>query len=76
MCANKVNGVALKPVTFVKMTEKEFDNKFVEALDTVLAAMAESPDVAPEKFFSMACILENLRFFSPVLYQVLQHKEQ
>ncbi|WP_242917874.1 hypothetical protein [Pontibacter liquoris] len=53
------------------MTEKEFDQGFVEALDAVLEAMAENAEIAPEKFYSVACILENLRFFSPVLYGAL-----
>lgn len=50
------------------MTEEEFDTNYAEALDTVLEAMAESSEIAPDKFYNMTCILENLRFFSPVLY--------
>ncbi|PRY11336.1 hypothetical protein CLV24_111131 [Pontibacter ummariensis] len=54
------------------MTEKEFDDKLVEALDSLLVAMAENPEIEPGKFFSMTCVLENLRFFSPVLYGAIQ----
>lgn len=56
------------------MTEKEFDDNFVDALDKVLAAMAENPEIEPARFFGMACILENIRFFSPVLYGVFKQK--
>lgn len=50
------------------MTEEEFDANYTEALDAVLEAMAENEGIDPQKFFGMTCILENLRFFSPVLY--------
>lgn len=56
------------------MTKEEFDEKFTGTLDALLAAMAENPDIDPEKFYSMACIMENLRFFSPVLYGAIQKK--
>ncbi|MBF9254703.1 hypothetical protein I2I11_15465 [Pontibacter sp. 172403-2] len=54
------------------MTEEEFDDKFKDTLDTLLAAMAENSEIEPDKFYSMACILENLRFFSPVLYGAIR----
>ncbi|GGG03277.1 hypothetical protein [Pontibacter amylolyticus] len=58
-----------------KMTEEEFDATFTYTLDVLLATMAEEPEIDPEKFYSMACVLENLRFFSPVLYGALRGKE-
>lgn len=58
------------------MTKEEFDEKFTGTLDALVAAMAENPDIDPEKFYSMTCILENLRFFSPVLYGAIQNKKQ
>ncbi len=58
------------------MTEKEFDTNYVAALDSVLLALAESSEVDPEKFYSLACVLENLRFFSPVLYGAIQNKNK
>ncbi|PKV75984.1 hypothetical protein [Pontibacter ramchanderi] len=57
------------------MTEEEFDATFAYTLDVLLATMAEEPEIDPEKFYNMACILENLRFFSPVLYGVIKQKE-
>ncbi|MEJ8802007.1 hypothetical protein [Pontibacter sp. H249] len=54
------------------MTEEEFKDMFGETLDPVLEAMAENAEVNPDKFFSMACILENLRFFSPILYGAIK----
>lgn len=53
------------------MTEKEFDANLVEALDNIVASMADNPDVDLEKFYSMTCVIENLRFFSPVFYAAL-----
>lgn len=66
----------LRAGAYKEMTEEEFDNKYVETLDTVLLAMAESSEIDPEKFYSIACVLENLRFFSPVLYGALQTKKK
>ncbi|MBF8965281.1 hypothetical protein I0P70_18680 [Pontibacter sp. FD36] len=59
-----------------KMTEEEFDATFTYTLDMLLAAMAEESEIDPEKFFSMACVLENLRFFSPVLYGAIRKKPE
>jgi hypothetical protein len=55
------------------MTEEEFDTNYTDALDAVLGAMAENSEIDPEKFYSMACLLENLRFFSPVLYGIIRN---
>jgi hypothetical protein len=56
----------------MEITKEEFDHQFRETLDAILVAMAEEAGIDPKKFYSMACILENLAFFSPVLYGVLQ----
>lgn len=58
------------------MTKEEFDEKFTGTLDALVEVMAENPDIDPEKFYSMTCILENLRFFSPVLYGAIQSKKK
>ncbi|MFD2247567.1 hypothetical protein [Pontibacter ruber] len=62
--------------TFRAMTEEEFDIKYTEALDTLLGAMAENEEIDHRKFYSMTCILENLRFFSPVIYGVIQNAKK
>ncbi len=59
----------------MKMTEEEFDNRLVETLDAFLETMAESPEVDLDRFYTMTCLLENLRFFSPVLYSAIKNKE-
>ena len=56
----------------MEMTEEEFDKNFTDTLDAILQAMAENAEIDVNKFYGMTCILENLRFFSPVLYGVLQ----
>lgn len=58
----------------MKMTEEEFDETVAYTLDVLLATMAEEPEIDPDKFYSMACVLENLRFFSPVMYGALRPK--
>jgi hypothetical protein len=55
------------------LNEEEFNAEFTEALDAVLAAMAESPEIDPAKFYSMVCVLENLQFFSPVIFGALRN---
>lgn len=56
----------------MNLSKEEFEYSFQETLDTVLVHLAEHPEVAPEKFYSMACMLENLAFFSPILYDAIQ----
>jgi hypothetical protein len=34
--------------------------------------MADDPEVRPEAFYHMTCVLENLSFFGPFLYGLLQ----
>lgn len=60
----------------MEMTEEEFDQRFTETLDTLVVAMAEHPEIDPKKFYSMACMLENLRFFGPVIYGAIQHTKK
>lgn len=54
------------------MTEEEFERRFAETLDTLIVAMAENPEIDPKKFYNMACLLENLSFFGPVIYGAIQ----
>lgn len=59
----------------MELSKEEFDEKMQEGLDAILVALAEQEEVNPEKFFSLACIVENLAFFSPVLYGMLRKPE-
>jgi hypothetical protein len=56
----------------MQLTEEDFNEKLTEAIDTIVSAMAETPEIDPDKFFSMVCMLENLQFFSPVIYGALK----
>jgi hypothetical protein len=56
----------------MEVTKEEFDDKFAETLDTLLLAMAENSEVDPKKFYSMAYMLENFRFFSPIIYGLIK----
>ncbi len=58
------------------MTEEEFQANYTQALDAIIEAMAEELEINPDKFYSMVCVLENLRFFSPVLYGAIRSKKE
>lgn len=60
----------------MKLTKEEFDDKMQEGLDAILRALAEEEEVNPDKFFSLACLVENLTFFSPVLYGMLRKPKE
>ncbi|GAA4295443.1 hypothetical protein [Nibribacter koreensis] len=54
------------------MTQAEFDADYADALENILVAMAQNAEIDPQKFYSMACVIENLRFFSPVLFAAIK----
>jgi len=56
----------------MELEEAAFNEQFIQTLDTVIETMAETPEIGPEKFFSMVCLLENLQFFGPVIYSALK----
>lgn len=58
------------------MSKEEFTDKFRETLDTLIEQMADSPEVPVDKFYNMTCILENLAFFSPVVFDLLQKPKE
>jgi hypothetical protein len=60
----------------MEITKEEFDNTFQNTLDNILSAMAGEAEIDPQKFYSMACILENLAFFSPVIYGLLRDSKK
>lgn len=60
----------------MEITPEEFNSKFNHTVDALLVAMAEHAEINPDKFYSMACILENLAFFSPVIYSVIQNSKK
>jgi hypothetical protein len=68
----------LKMYTFHRMeiSKEEFDNKFKETLDTLIQNMAESPDINVKNFYNMTCVLENLAFFSPVIFDLIQQSKK
>jgi hypothetical protein len=56
----------------MEISKEEFDNQFRETLDNLIGHMAENSEVNVENFYSMTCILENLAFFSPVIFDLIQ----
>jgi len=60
----------------MEITKEEFNEQFRGTMDTLILAMAEHEEVNLEKFYSMACMLENLAFFSPVIYGALRNSSE
>lgn len=60
----------------MEISKEEFDNKFKETLDTLIQNMAESPDINVKNFYNMTCVLENLAFFSPVIFDIIQQSKK
>lgn len=57
------------------LNEEDFNGQFTEAIDRVIETMAETPEIEPNRFFNMVCLLENLQFFAPVLFSAIKPKE-
>ncbi len=60
----------------MQLTEEEFDNQFKETLDGLVQHLADNAEVSPEAFYHMTCVLENLSFFGPFLYDLLQKQKR
>lgn len=58
------------------MTKEEFDDKFKETLDVLIAQMAENGEIDLKKFYGMTLFLENLAFFSPVIYGLIENAKK
>lgn len=56
----------------MEITKEEFDAQFKETLDFLIEAMANNAEIDVKKFYGMTCFLENLSFFSPVLYGLIE----
>jgi hypothetical protein len=57
------------------MNPDEFEENYTQILHTLLEAFASSSLVKPEKFFDLACVIENLRDASPALYDAIKSFE-
>ncbi len=60
----------------MEINKEEFDSRFKETLDHLLEEMAQNSEISVNKFYSMTCILENLAFFSPVIFGLLKKPEE
>ena len=60
----------------MEISKEEFDEQFKASLDNLLEGMAENAEIDVKKFYTMACILENLSFFSPVFYGILKESKK
>ena len=57
------------------MNSDEFEANFTQILDTILNALANSSEVKPEKFYTEASRIENLRYLTPVFYEAINYTE-
>jgi hypothetical protein len=60
----------------MQLTQEEFDNQFKETLDGLVQNMADNSEVGLKEFYHMTCVLENLSFFGPFLYDLLQKSKR
>jgi hypothetical protein len=60
----------------MEMNQEDFDHQFRATLDAVLHAAAGEEEVGLQEFYHVACVLENLSFFGPFLYDLLQKPKQ
>jgi hypothetical protein len=56
----------------MEISKEEFDRKFQETLELIIKQMAENPEIQVDKFYHMTYFMENLAFFSPVIFDLLQ----
>jgi hypothetical protein len=56
----------------MSMTKAEFELMFRDSLDNMLEEMAKNSEIDVQKFFGMACNIENLAFFIPVIYGMIE----
>jgi hypothetical protein len=57
------------------MNTDEFEATYTQILETLLRAFANSAEVRPEKFYSLANAIENLHHSSPALYEAIKSLE-
>jgi hypothetical protein len=60
----------------MEINKEDFDAQFRETLDALIQRMAENSEVNVTNFYSMTCILENLAFFSPVIFDLIQKSKK
>jgi hypothetical protein len=60
----------------MEISKEEFDHQFKETLDILIREMAQNSEINMEKFYNMAYFLENLAFFSPVIYDLIQQSKK
>ncbi len=58
------------------MNSNEFEANYTQILETLLRAFANSAEVKPEKFYSLASVIENLHEASPALYEAIKSLEE
>lgn len=56
----------------MKMTPEEFDLNFKALMDSLLERMAENSEIDVKKFYEMTYLLENISFFGPVIYGIIE----
>ena len=56
----------------MELSKEDFERKFGDTLDTLIETMADNADIGVREFYHATILLENLSFFGPVIYGLLQ----
>jgi len=57
------------------MDREQFDRDFCQAIDNLIAEMADNSNISLKKFYAMTCFMENLAYFGPVLHDMVEKKK-
>ncbi|MDQ3537015.1 MAG: hypothetical protein M3421_15465 [Bacteroidota bacterium] len=57
------------------MTQEEFEKEFKGVIDELLKGMAEHPEIDVRRFYSLTYLLENIVYFSPVIFGLIENKK-
>jgi hypothetical protein len=63
---------SLLDFAMMEISKEDFENRFQETLDNLIENMAGNADIGVREFYHTTCLLENLSFFGPVIYGLLQ----
>ncbi|MDQ3393248.1 MAG: hypothetical protein M3512_03925 [Bacteroidota bacterium] len=57
------------------ISKEEFDEQFQKVLDGLLEGLALHQEIDVKQFYNMTYFLENLAFFSPVIFDIIKESQ-
>jgi hypothetical protein len=55
----------------MEISKEQFDLRFKEVLDSMAEEMAGNPEIDVKRFYGLVCFMENLSYFSPFIYGLI-----